>query len=133
LVVDFHHRNNHFPHNLVVIGGGGVFIASAMSLLPTPHLGRLLLFTTGEAKVMILSLVALPPTNPPAIIFHLTPNLICSPLHRHRHPSVDFCLYGGSSALMTDTPGPGVSRLLDTGHNTGSTKLGLGWERLWRL
>jgi len=46
---------------------------------------------------------------------------------------VDCCLYGGFSALMTITDGTGVSHLLDTGHNTGSTKLGLGCEWLWLL
>jgi len=71
-----------------------------------------------------------PPTTPPLTIFHLTLNLICSSLHRHRHPSVDCCLYGGSSVLMTDTCGLGASCLSNTGHNTGSVKLGLGWERL---
>ena len=74
-----------------------------------------------------------PPPPPSSTIFHLTPNLFCSPLHRHRHPSVDCCLYDVSSALTTDTHGPGASRLSDSGHNTSSTKLGLGWERLWLL
>ena len=53
------------------------------------------------------------------------------PSHRHCHPLVDCCSYGGSSALMTDTHGPSASHLSDTGqHNTGSAKLGLGWEQL---
>ena len=52
-----------------------------------------------------------PPPTPPHLPPHphLTPNFICSPLHCHRHPSVDCCLYGGSSALMTDTRGLGAT------------------------
>ena len=93
---------------------------------PLPTLVDCYFCTTGKGSRS-------PPTPPPLTIFHFTPNLICSSLHHHHHPLVDCCLYGGSSVLMTNTHGPGVSRLSDTGHNTGSTTLGLGWEQLWLL
>ncbi len=91
-------------------------VASAMSLRPTSVYCHVLRQTT------------LPTQSPlPSFTSTLSLTSLARPFIVIITIILDCCLCGGSSALMTGTYGPRVSRLSDNGRNTVSAKLGLSW------